>query len=65
VKVPENGYFVDSSYGSGWSCKRGYREVDEVCIVLRLPENAHIDYSGNDWICNQPYRQQGEGCVPP
>jgi hypothetical protein len=32
---------------------------------LRLPENAHIDYSGNDWICNQPYRQQGEGCVPP
>jgi hypothetical protein len=30
---------------------------------LKPPENAHINYSGNDWDCNQPYRQQGDGCV--
>ena len=63
VKVPMNGYFVDSSYGPGWKCNRGYRAADEACMPLAPPENAHIDYSGNDWECNRPYRKRLDECV--
>jgi len=62
--VPDNARLNGSSYGSGWDCKRGFREVDDACEPLQLPENAHIDYSGNDWDCNRPNRRQQDRCVP-
>ncbi len=58
MKVPPNGYLEVSSYGSGWACERGYRAVDEGCMAVKVPENAHLDDSGNDWDCNRPYRKQ-------
>jgi hypothetical protein len=30
---------------------------------LDIPENAHIDYSGNDWECNEPYRKRQGRCA--
>jgi hypothetical protein len=63
--VPPNGYLNDSTYGSGWACNRGYRADGGTCIELRLPANAHIDYSGNGWDCNEPYRKRNSECVLP
>ena len=63
IAVPPNGYLTGAPYGSGWKCERGYRAADEVCDDLKLPQNAHVDYSGNDWDCNPPYRKQQGKCV--
>jgi hypothetical protein len=65
VNVPMNGYFVDSSYGPGWNCDRGYHSVGETCVALEVPDNAHLDFSGNAWACNRPYQKQRNLCGPP
>jgi hypothetical protein len=65
VKVPENAYLADSSYGLGWACARGYRAVNESCVGVTMPENAHLDYSGNDWDCNRPFQKLQDRCALP
>jgi hypothetical protein len=62
IKIPANGYLVDASYGSGWSCIRGYKPVNDACVPVTMPENAHLDYSGNDWDCDLPYHRLGDRC---
>jgi hypothetical protein len=32
-------------------------------VAVELPENAHLDYSGNDWECNRGYREVADGCT--
>jgi hypothetical protein len=63
IQVPPNGYLADASYGHGWKCDRGYREAGEACVALKMPQNAHIDYSGNDRECNEPYRKRQGRCA--
>ena len=64
VKVPVNGYFVDLSYGPGWKCDRGFRESSRTtCVAVMVPENAHLDNSGNNWECNRPYHKQQGKCI--
>ena len=58
-----NGYLADGSCGPGWTCNRGYDATDEACIALQVPENANLDYSGNDWECNQPCLKRASGCA--
>jgi len=65
IKVPANGYLVDSSYRTGWKCDRGYRAVKEACVAVKVAENAHLNASGNDWECNRPYRRKQEKCALP
>ena len=55
IAVPANGYLVDASYGPGWECDRGYSVVDGACAAIMMPENAHIDFSGNDWDLQPPF----------
>jgi hypothetical protein len=50
---------------SNGKCERGYRAAGEICEVLTLPVNAHIDYSGNDWECNKPYKKLRDKCILP
>jgi hypothetical protein len=64
IVVPANGYLADAGYGPGWQCERGYRAVDETCVAVKVPENAHIDLFGSGWACNRPYRKQQDGCAP-
>ena len=61
--IPKNAHA--RSYGSGWECDRGYREVNKACAAIEVPENAHLDHSGNDWDCNRPYRKRQDRCVLP
>jgi hypothetical protein len=59
---PRNAYA--SRYGSGWECSRGFRQVEEACVPIRVPANAYLDFFGNDWDCNRGYVKddQGVGC---
>lgn len=64
VDVPVNAYFVELSYGPGWQCSRGYATSDKrTCVELVVPENAHLDRSGNAWECNRPFSQRGNACI--
>src|SRR5467141_4541307 len=35
-------------YGTGWECKRGFRQDGVACIAIKLPENA---LSVGDFLC--------------
>jgi hypothetical protein len=52
-----------SPYG-GWDCSRGFRQVEEACVPIRVPANAYLDSFGMDWDCNRGYIKddQGLGC---
>ena len=54
---------MDSSYGSGWKCDRGYHVVKEACVAVIVAETAHLDSSGNDWECNRSYRKKQGKCA--
>lgn len=53
-----------SLYGEGWECSRGFRQVEEACVPIRVPANAYLDSFGNDWDCNRGYMKddRGLGC---
>jgi hypothetical protein len=66
IKVPANGHLEESSYGPGWKCERGYRANNKgACIALKIPENAHIGYSGKSWECDKPYFKNQNDCILP
>jgi len=29
------------------------------CVIVQIPENAGLDYTGHGWTCDKGYRQQG------
>ena len=62
IRMPENAYLDDSSYGLGWRCDRGYSQQAETCVARRLPNNANLDHSGNGWECSPPFEQRGQRC---
>ena len=55
--IPANAYFDDASYGTGWKCDRGYAASGETCEFIIVPENAHLDRSGNRWECNRNFQK--------
>ena len=54
--MPENA--SPNRYGSGWTCDRGYRKVDGICDVVKVPANAYsTDTSyGRGWRCTWGYQ---------
>jgi hypothetical protein len=50
-----------SPYGGDWECSRGFRQVEEACVAIRVPANAYLDSFGNDWKCNRGYMKDGQG----
>jgi hypothetical protein len=65
VKVPANAHADDEeSFGAGWECDPGYREVSGGCTRVVVPVNGY--YSGlsfgRGWECDPGYRQDGETC---
>jgi hypothetical protein len=64
INVPPRGYLTETSYGSGWACERGYRAAGDDCVEVEVPENAHLDFSGNDWECDKPYSKRSDRCAP-
>jgi hypothetical protein len=62
-KVPANGFLTRSTSGLGWECDRGYRKTQATCVAVKLPENAHLGFLGNDWECNKPYSKRMQACT--
>src|SRR6185312_8936375 len=50
-----------SLYGGGWECSRGFRQVEETCVPIKVPPNAYLSSYGRDWECNRGYIKDDEG----
>ena len=67
--VPENAH--TKSYGTGWECDPGYREMGDHCAAVAVPANAFSTNSsyGSGWDCNRGYIKGSDSCtavsVPP
>lgn len=59
--LPRNAHA--NAYG-GWECSRGFRQVEDACVRIRVPANAYLDSFGRDWDCDRGYIKddQGQGC---
>lgn len=64
IVLPENAYVNGNTYGSGWSCTRGYTIVENRCRRVPIPEHAYLNTSGHSWECERGYRPQGTSCEP-
>ncbi len=63
TSIPRNA--VEKSYGSGWECVRGYREIDGRCSLIQVPPNAFRPKSsyGPVWECRRGFVERDEKCV--
>ena len=59
--VPANASL--SSFGSGWSCNRGFRREGDSCVAVEVPANARLDVFGSGWECDRGFRRAGNSCV--
>jgi hypothetical protein len=52
-------------YGTGWECKRGFRQDGVACIAIKLPENAYLSETSYEsgWECKRGYKRDGNSCV--
>lgn len=65
IAVPENAFATGLPYGTGWTCRRGYTEVDRTsCDPIPVPPDAFLQSSGRDWQCDRGFRRAEETCVP-
>jgi hypothetical protein len=53
------------SYGGamGWQCDRGFEAMDDTCVAIDLPANAHLDRSGNRWRCDRSFHLSNGECI--
>ena len=63
VDIPANGFATNSSYGKGWSCKRGYVAKGGTCSEVQVPTNGFLDATGTGWKCSRGYRDGSAECV--
>jgi hypothetical protein len=50
-------------YGSGWTCERGFRKVQQQCVEVVIPANAELGALGDDWRCKRGFRRMREECL--
>src|SRR5258708_22056174 len=52
-------------YGTGWECKRGFRQDGVACIAIKLPENAYLSETSyvSGWECRSGYKPDRNSCV--
>ena len=62
AEVPDNAHA--KSYGNGWECNKGYRDVNAGCAAVKVPANAYpTNHSyGRGWECNRGYLEADETC---
>lgn len=63
VERPKNSQA--KSYGSGWECTRGFKEVDRRCLEIKVPSNAYRTKSsyGPVWECKRGFKVKDDACV--
>ena len=45
VIVPEDAYPTYATFGSGWECYRGFRELNGACKLISVPEHGYLSES--------------------
>src|SRR5712671_4743215 len=52
-------------YGTGWECKRGFRQDGVACTAIKLPENAYLSETSyvSGWECRSGYKPDRNSCV--
>ena len=53
-----------NDYGDGWICDRGFRQVGNTCVAVKVPAHASLDYTGHNWECDEGYKRLGDKCIP-
>ena len=67
--IPSNATAI--TYGKGWRCDAGFREVDTGCVRIVVPANAFANdlRFGSGWECKHGFVITGQTCtavaVPP
>ena len=49
--------------GDDFVCERGFFKNGDVCSVVKLPENAVLEATGNGWTCIATYQKVDNKCV--
>lgn len=62
VSLPEHAH--QNTYGSGWTCDRGYYKSGNKCVAVVVPKNAGINIYGSGWACNEGFKKNGNSCLP-
>ncbi len=59
VAMPENAHA--KSYGDGWECDIGFRDEDEMCLPIVVPQNAYQTNRiyGAGWECMHGFKSDG------
>jgi hypothetical protein len=55
--------YADRYGRSTWECPRGFQELAEACVAIKVPANAYRNAFGNAWDCNRGYLRIGERCT--
>ena len=64
LDMPSNACPTGRSYGMGWACRHGCREMrGATCEAVAIPANAFLDASGLSWTCDRGYRKQADACA--
>ena len=66
AKVPADAYADNSSFGPGWRCVRGYREVGNTCARIILPPSEYSLSNVAGRVCDRDFRPSGatSGAMP-
>ena len=59
--LPQNSH--KNSFGAGWECNRGFKQVGNECLKVQIPPNAVLDILGHDWECARGFRNSGNQCI--
>ena len=44
-------------------CNRGFINIGDKCIVVKVPANAQLNYSGDGWMCKRGFINKGDKCL--
>ena len=61
--LPDNAH--EARYGEGWECNLGFREVENRCEAIDVPEHAFPTGSkyGAEWDCKRGFEKSDNNCL--
>ncbi|HAG46938.1 MAG TPA: hypothetical protein DCL19_08975 [Gammaproteobacteria bacterium] len=63
IHIPANAFLESSGYN--WQCVRGFRRERETCVLIVLPDNAHLSDrpSISGWECDRGFTENAQKCI--
>jgi hypothetical protein len=60
-QVPPNAQ--KNPFGPGWTCNRGFQNINGKCVAVQVPANAELDILGSGWACQRGFQDLSGKCV--